>query len=364
MDCFLKSSLSKHRLTLAPNRAFTPSHPPPASLGTRQWHRHSKRFIFIPDKSIDTSQLSIPQEWIDIPNWAGDYYFAVQINPDEQQLRIWGYTTHDHIKNQGAYDPFDRTYHLDTPSLITDLNVLWVVRQLNPEEVTQAALSPLTPVPAAQADQLLQRLASADIPIPRLEIPFSLWGSLLTSESWRDRLTQSRQTGAVAPVRRLTQLSQWFQNAVIEGWQVLEDLANPDELATSLRQTPVSEVSREASREASVRRVKRLTLRQQTLLLIVAIAPEPDEKVNVRIQLRTEERTEDLPENLLLSLQSSTGSMIQSMQTGDRYSSIQLRPFKCRSGTQFKIQLEEQNPNLIEDDETPSEVLIEEWFQC
>jgi Protein of unknown function (DUF1822) len=315
-----------------------------------------QRFIFIPDKSIDTSQLTVPQEWMDIPSWAGNYYFAVQINPDEQQLRIWAYTTHEQLKNQGSYDPSDRTYNLEAPSLVSDLNVLWVVRQLNPHEVTQSPLSPLTPVPAAQADHLLQRLTSA--PLPRLEIPFSLWGSLLTADSWRDRLTQARQTGEVAP-RRLTQISQWLQNSVMEGWQLLESLVNPDELATSLRQTPVSEVSREA-----VRRVKRLTIRQQTLLLIVAIAPEPDEKVNIRIQLRTEERTEDLPENLLLSLQSTAGSMIQSMQTGDRYSSIQLRPFKCRIGTQFKVQLEEQSSNLLEDDETQSEVLIEEWFQC
>jgi len=24
----------------------------------------------------------VPQEWVDIPEWAADYYLAVQVNPD------------------------------------------------------------------------------------------------------------------------------------------------------------------------------------------------------------------------------------------------------------------------------------------
>ncbi|MCU0565488.1 MAG: DUF1822 family protein [Oculatellaceae cyanobacterium Prado106] len=311
-----------------------------------------QRFIFIPDKSADTRQITVPQEWIDLPDWAGDYYFAIHLDPDASTLRLWGYTTHAQLKTQGEYDDFDRTYSLAAPSLISDLAVLWVVRQLNPHEVTQAAIAPIPQVPAAQAENLLTRLASADIHQPRLELPFSLWGGLLSSGAWCDRLIRSRQQGTPAPTPLITQLSQWFQNAVeeiIEGWQTLDQRVMP-ELATSLRQA-----SAEGDRPTQ-RRVKTLHFGQQPLLLILAITPV-DEKISIQIQLRPEENTACLPPNLHLSLQTMNDDVIQSVQTGDRYNSIQLSPFKCRPGTGFKVKVGEQNLEQAEG-------WIEECFQC
>jgi hypothetical protein len=87
----------------------------------------TKRLLLIPDKSIDTSELRVPQEWVDIPELIADYYLAVQINLDEMWLQIWGYTTHEQLKTVGTYDPDDRTYRLASELLIQDLNVLWVV---------------------------------------------------------------------------------------------------------------------------------------------------------------------------------------------------------------------------------------------
>ncbi len=41
---------------------------------------NGKRIVLLPSKAIDRSELVIPQEWVDIPAWAGDYFMAVQID--------------------------------------------------------------------------------------------------------------------------------------------------------------------------------------------------------------------------------------------------------------------------------------------
>lgn len=175
------------------------------------------RLVLIPSETIDLS-LRVPQEWVDIPGWAADYYLAVQVNPDQGWLRIWGYTTHQQLKTSGSYDPGDRTYCLEEDGLIQDLNVLWVARQLCPEEPTRGAIAPLPALPLVPAKNLLQRLGNSAISAPRLAVPFELWGALLQHGGWRQRLSEQRQG--------LPQWSilQWLQTGVSDfaqqiGWQ-------------------------------------------------------------------------------------------------------------------------------------------------
>jgi hypothetical protein len=90
------------------------------------------RLILVPSEEIDSSELRVPQEWIDIPSWVGDYYLAVQVEPDEPYLRIWGYCTHEQLKSHNNYEPGDRTYSLDGNQIIGDISALAVVRELRP----------------------------------------------------------------------------------------------------------------------------------------------------------------------------------------------------------------------------------------
>jgi hypothetical protein len=150
------------------------------------------RFILIPSETIDLSELRVPQEWIDIPSWAADYYLAVQVEPDENWVRVWGYSTHQQLKTTGSYEASDRTYCLASDKLIQDMNILWVARQLCPDEATREAISPLTTLPLAQAENLLQRLGNPAITTPRLAVPFELWGALLEHGGWRQHLYERR----------------------------------------------------------------------------------------------------------------------------------------------------------------------------
>ena len=176
------------------------------------------RLVLIPSDAIDLSELRIPQEWVDIPSWAADYYLAVQVNPEENWMRIWGYTTHAQLKNQATYDSRDRSYCLNGEDLIANFSVLWVARQLCPEEVTRTEVPPLTKLSLAQTKNLLARLGKSEVLLPRLEVPFTSWGALLEHGGWRQRLYELRQG-----IKQQWSVPQWIQLGVSDiakatGW--------------------------------------------------------------------------------------------------------------------------------------------------
>ncbi len=167
------------------------------------------RLVLLPTVEIDLRELRVPQEWVDIPSWSADYYLAVQVNPDASWIRIWGYTTHDQLKTKGVYDPNDRTYSLDEDDLIQDLNVLWVARQLCPEERLRAEVAPVSTLPLRQAENLLERLGDPAILFPRLAMSFQLWAALLEHGGWRQRLYERRQG-----LSNLWSVPQWLQSGI------------------------------------------------------------------------------------------------------------------------------------------------------
>ncbi|MBD2194661.1 MULTISPECIES: DUF1822 family protein [Calothrix] len=278
----------------------------------------TKRLILIPDKNLETSDFHVPQEWIDIPQWAGDYYLAVQVNPDGEWLRIWGYTTHEQLKTQGKYDAQTRSYYLDSQQMVEDLTVLWVVHQLNPQEQTQTAILPLPNLSATQTENLWQRLKSPTITQPRLELPFEIWGALLTSQK-------------PAPLN----LRHWLQNIVTESWQTIETiLGTQPDFAFSFRQ--VSDTN-----EQLIQRIKVIELPDNNLpvFLMLSLAAETDGRVSIRIQLFPSDRNFYLPRNIKLALIAASGEVVQSVQAREADNSIQLKRFRCPENTRFTIQV-------------------------
>jgi Protein of unknown function (DUF1822) len=299
---------------------------------------NAKRIVLLPSRSIDHSELVIAQEWLDIPDWAGDYFMPIQIDPDTETLHCWGYLTHQMMKSQARYDARDRTYQLDAHHLITDVSGLWAIQQLNPTEVTQAEIAPLTSVGTVQAENLRQRLAT--VPNPRLEIPFALWGALMSDRQWRQQLVQLRQ-GETSLVPVANQLNGWFQQVFAAGWQAVGDFLGEGELAVALRQT--------AAPASIVQRVKALELpNNRVLLLLVSIEPESDERLGVQVQLRGLDRTSTLPPDLTLALLSSDDEVVRSITTRDQDNAIQLPRFRSNSGTGFKIQVQSGTTTFCE----------------
>ncbi|MCC5640265.1 DUF1822 family protein [Nostoc sp. CHAB 5844] len=157
---------------------------------------NGERIVVIPNDAIDLSELRVPSEWVDIPNWAADYYLAVQVNSDDGVVRVWGYTTHLELKQQGNYDGRDRTYSLDAEQLTRDINLLRLTHEFCPDEPTKAEVKPLPTLSAAQANVLIEQLSKHQF-FTRCVISFESWGALLENQEWRDRLVQSRNFQAI-----------------------------------------------------------------------------------------------------------------------------------------------------------------------
>lgn len=284
------------------------------------------RLILIPSTAIDQSELRVPQEWVDIPNWVGDYYAAVRINPDSNQLCVWGFTTHAKLKQTARYDADDRSYCLDSEEVM-DLAVLLTAHALGLAEATRASLAPLPELPAAQVDSLVQRLTGRLM--PRLAVPFALWGALLADEGMRSRLIPS--------ATQTTNLSQWLSrltqtgSTFTQGWQTLASLLPESEAALAFR-----------ANETVVRRGKRLMLGNVpdaiTMILLMAVATTADQQMSMQVQLRPEPEIE-LPEDLELSLLSPSGDCVQQVRRQPLDSYIQLKRFRLPPGYGFTIQV-------------------------
>ena len=180
------------------------------------------RIVLIPTEVEDSSELRVPQEWIDIPQWKADYYLAVQVSIDNKYVRVWGYATHQQLKNRGNFNYSDRTYSLSEEEIITDLDVLWVARELCPNEVTQVAVEPIEALGDTQADNLIERLGNRSLLLPRLAVPFPTWAALIQNKALCRRLAAIRR-GETAKTPVMQWLKQGISNVAVElGWRQIE----------------------------------------------------------------------------------------------------------------------------------------------
>lgn len=289
---------------------------------------NNQRFVLLATEIIDDDEVTIPQEWIDIPSWVGDYYLIAQINSDEQWIRVKGYTTHGKIKTQGTYNEQERLYHLDGDKLIEDLSILWLSLEFCPEEITRTEVHCLPNLAVKQAENLIIDLANSELISPRLTIPFSLWGALLENDDWRDRLYKLRSGLTI-------KLSDWFNNLFDNLWEKPENL----NLQFS--------VSRNVT-ESTIKRAKLINLGDEMVILIVEISQETSSKFGIRIQLYSEPKKRYLPANIRLTLLSLSEQILKSIQASNQDNYIAINKFSAPTQFIFKVKIELESLIKIE----------------
>ncbi len=198
------------------------------------------RLLIIPTEAIDQDEFRIPQEWIDLPSWAADYYLAVQVEPDQAWVKIWGYATHHTIKTAGQLDFSDRTYSLDH-DLLKDFSLLWLSRELCPQEPIRSDIANVDRIALEQANHLIDRLGNSSVISPRLTVPFQWWGALMEHGGWRQKLYQHRQG-----IQSQDSVVQWLRTGVsnVLGWQCLEMQPSTIGARGTETQTPIQILSR------------------------------------------------------------------------------------------------------------------------
>jgi hypothetical protein len=302
-------------LAITPNEANLPSiweQLPGAGIQLGQ-----TKLILIPSETADPDEFCVPFEWVDIPNWAAEYYLAVQMNleEDEHWLRIWGFTTHQRLK-AGTPDRVKRLYKVSGQDLTENLNVLWTARSLAPKskpaistEHNSEGPNPLPPPSLDQLESLLDRLSQPTLYSPRLDVPFHQWAAILANDLWRQLLYTRRQQAALpqaTQAQSATNLRQWLQrvNQTIEDtWQTVEAIMTPRQAS------PARGSSQPDSTLAAIAPILRLVqtttseqIRQQAAGILGEIGSNHPEAVNVLVELLQTSQQEETRWQAALSL--------------------------------------------------------------
>ena len=345
-----------------------------------------RRVILIPTEAIDDSELEVPQEWVDIPSWAGDFYLVVQVKPDGEWVRFWGYTTHQELKTLANYDPVDRTYCIDEINLTKDLNAFWMAYQFCTNEEIRTFVPPLPELSTTQAENMQQRLGTPSVIFPRLAVPFSMWGALLENEQWRQELYQKRQhpqeMESSQAVNQVINLSAWLQGIYEASWQAIETFleSNTSNLAfnfrsttsssaTSIKRAKVIDLGLQAEsqklksqklepqklepqklepqklksqklepQKLEPQKLEPQKLESQKLIILVALMPGANQQIGIRVQLHPIDH-ECLPDNIKLVLLSELGEIIQEVQAKVEDNYVQLKLFEGEVGERFNLQI-------------------------
>lgn len=306
------------------------------------------RLVLIPSEQSYSSEFRVPREWLEIPNWAGNYYLAVEVNLEENYLQIWGYTTHEQLR-QGTCARADETYSIDAEDLIEDLNVMWVSQELFPSQKPQ--VKSLPSLTAVEATNLIEQLQQSTPYSPRLEVPFSQWAALLANDLFRQKLYQRRLQTAETPPQTAINPVQWLQSSFDAGWQSIEAFLNnnSENLAYGFRQGQrLKEV-----RQVAVEGIKLIDLGVQlgdrSVALLVGLTQEENEKVGIRVQLYPAGGQTYLPHKIQLTLLSSSEDLLQESEARIQDNMIQLKRFTCPVGTNFKIKVALDDFSITED---------------
>jgi hypothetical protein len=295
------------------------------------------RLILIPTETLDRDELRVPQEWVDLPNLQGDYYLAVQIDLDQQLMNIWGFTSHRTLKQQGEYSSIDRTYSLPSDLLVPNLDILWMARELNLNEIVATPELPVLDLDRALV--LIHQLSKPSPYSPRRKIDFSEWGSILNNPTLRTQLHQNRLQQA-AFGQTLTpsfSLSDWlraeFKQAIASGW--------------GDNYQPVVVKSKQTIDRSKLINLQ-LELNQITVVLLVGIVTESESEIGVVIQVHPASGSTTIPHRLQLSCLDENGVVLDETvaRSSDNY--IQLQSFSCSIGDEFSIQLRLNNALAIE----------------
>ncbi|RUS95306.1 hypothetical protein DSM106972_090820 [Dulcicalothrix desertica PCC 7102] len=271
------------------------------------------KIVIIPTEAID-DELEVPQEWVDIPSWVGDYYIAVQFR-SEGNLRIWGYTTHQELKNNSTYDPEDRTYCIDASNLTCDMDTFWVRYECYPETSTRGDVSFLPELSVAQAENLIKCLGNAEVVFPRLAVPFTTWGALLKNQNWLSSLFATRRgIETSATITQLTRLSEWLHGRIDNIWQTIENTLSNQQVATAWRsQNTQSLTTQNQNPIFTINRVKILDFASsgnEQVALLIGILPISDNEVTIGVEIRPIDNAVYLPNDVQVRLLDENGDEV------------------------------------------------------
>ncbi|MGB3516450.1 MAG: DUF1822 family protein [Elainellaceae cyanobacterium] len=297
------------------------------------------RLVVIPNGDRPLDELSVPQEWVDHPDWCGDYYLAIDIDTDQQWLRIVGYTTHALLK-QGTFDDIDRTYCMPVDSLIEDLNVLWVGRDLMPN--SKPAMGDLPPLGSETARHTICQLGAVKHYSPRLDVPFSQWAALVTHSDYRQALYVERTTTKV-----IQQVTSWLQHMLNQGWSCPPQ--GSDRLDGFYHPLVLSAKNAEPDMSGDINsQVVKDIFFDQCKVILSVVREQVDQRIGITVELKIFAHT-SRPESLQLIVLDQQGSAFMTKNADLSSPMLKLTRFFIARDEPFSLRLVLGQESVIED---------------
>jgi Protein of unknown function (DUF1822) len=132
-----------------------------------------------------------------------------------------------------------------------------------------------------------------------------------------------------------TKLSRWLQGIVDEGWQTIDALINSEaNLALATRNTFLG-TGTKAGKLINLG----MQLGNQTVVMLITVTQETEEKIGINLQLYPTGGESYLPANLHLTLLSKAGKILQEVGSRPQDSYIQLKSFRGEPGKRFSIKI-------------------------
>ena len=201
------------------------------------------RIVFVPSTTVDISEMEIPQEWVDLPNWAANYYVSVRVDLEQQYLHLWGFISHTDLKAKAELDPVFNNYHVDGLDTISDLRLLQD-KCMAVAPVSSITVNPIDRLSSSHINKLIQQLQAHQSPFsPRLELSFTEWGVILNEPQRLDYYLNP----AINPLV-------WLKStklAICHGWESIEHWLNPPQAIPAMSR---------ASKLPTILRVKEVRL--------------------------------------------------------------------------------------------------------
>ncbi|WP_310481003.1 DUF1822 family protein, partial [Chamaesiphon sp. VAR_48_metabat_403] len=191
------------------------------------------KVVFIPSHDLDLAGFEVQQEWVDLSNWAADYYVPIQIDREHHYLHLWGFISHRSIQKTATLDRTLRSYEIAGSDLIEDLQILWMSCELASERSLaseRGEISALAPVSTAVIQSAIEQLrAHSSLFSPRPILPFEQWGAIMNEPEYLKLYLN--------PVPAITKIANWFRDristsdAILDrGWLTIEQIIDRPQL--------------------------------------------------------------------------------------------------------------------------------------
>jgi Protein of unknown function (DUF1822) len=203
------------------------------------------RMIFIPSDAIDLEEFEVPQEWVDLPNWAGSYYVPIRVDLEHQFLHLWGFISHQDLKERATRDRIFRNYHVNAAHTIANLDLLPANYEFSVPMAQTEITAIIDRLSSSEAVGFIEQLQQPGSHLsPRLDLPFPTWGAILNEPKWLlDLQHQAPQHPSIhirehSQVTHLSELLKQVTTAIGNRWRTVEESINPSQPSLAWRSNP------------------------------------------------------------------------------------------------------------------------------